>query len=280
MNIGVIGLGYVGSAIVGGMENHCKVLSYDKYKQSTNSSVSNLIENVEIVFVCVPTPMKKDGSCDTSIVESVLQEINICKKENLITVLKSTLKVGSTENFEKKYTNLNLVFNPEFLTEANFLEDFKNQKFIIIGSKNRANAEKVKDLYSISFPNAQIMISNHKESELSKYFINCFLAVKVSFANEIYSLCQELNIDYDEVIRLVSLENRLGNSHLSVPGPDGKKGFGGSCFPKDINSLINLFEKSKVESHVLSAAWKRNSTIDRSEKDWEKLKGRAVSEED
>ena len=81
MNIGVIGLGYVGSAIVGGMENHCKVLSYDKYKQSTNSSVSNLIENVEIVFVCVPTPMKKDGSCDTSIVESVLQEINICKKK-------------------------------------------------------------------------------------------------------------------------------------------------------------------------------------------------------
>ena len=262
------------------MENHCKVLSYDKYKQSTNSSVSNLIENVEIVFVCVPTPMKKDGSCDTSIVESVLQEINICKKENLITVLKSTLKVGSTENFEKKYTNLNLVFNPEFLTEANFLEDFKNQKFIIIGSKNRANAERVKDLYSISFPNAQIMISNHMESELSKYFINCFLAVKVSFANEIYSLCQELNIDYDEVLRLVSLENRVGNSHLSVPGPDGKKGFGGSCFPKDINSLINLFEKSKVESHVLSAAWKRNSTIDRSEKDWEKLKGRAVSEED
>ena len=79
---------------------------------------------------------------------------------------------------------------------------------------------------------------------------------------------------------MVSLENRVGNSHLSVPGPDGKKGFGGSCFPKDINSLINLFEKSKVESHVLSAAWKRNSTIDRSEKDWEKLKGRAVSEED
>ena len=246
MNIGVIGLGYVGSAIVGGMENHCKVLSYDKYKQSTNSSVSNLIENVEIVFVCVPTPMKKDGSCDTSIVESVLQEINICKKENLITVLKSTLKVGSTENFEKKYTNLNLVFNPEFLTEANFLEDFKNQKFIIIGSKNRANAEKVKDLYSISFPNAQIMISNHMESELSKYFINCFLAVKVSFANEIYSLCQELNIDYDEVLRLVSLENRVGNSHLSVPGPDGKKGFGGSCFPKDINSLINLLKKVKL----------------------------------
>ena len=139
--------------------------------------------------------------------------------------------------------------------------------------------KRVKDLYSISFPNAQIMISNHMESELSKYFINCFLAVKVSFANEIYSLCQELNIDYDEVLRLVSLENRVGNSHLSVPGPDGKKGFGGSCFPKDINSLINLFEKSKVESHVLSAAWKRNSTIDRSEKDWEKLKGRAVSEE-
>ena len=280
MNIGVIGLGYVGSAMVGGMENHFNVLSYDKFKESTNSSIKELIENVEIVFVCVPTPMKKDGSCDTSIVESVLSEIHKCNKSSLTTVLKSTLEIGSTESFEKKYNNLNLVFNPEFLTEANFLEDFKNQKFIIIGSSSQNDTSKIQDLYSKAFPKAEILVSNHKEAELSKYFINCFLALKVSYANEISSLCQKLDINYDEVLRLISLEKRVGKSHLAVPGPDGKKGYGGSCFPKDINSLITLFENNSIESHVLSGSWKRNSTIDRPEKDWEKLKGRAVSEQD
>ena len=153
-------------------------------------------------------------------------------------------------------------------------------KFIILGSSSKTNTSKIKDLYSKVFPKAQIFTSNHKESELSKYFINCFLALKVSFANEIFSLCHDLNIDYNEVLRLVSLEERVGESHLKVPGPDGKKGYGGSCFPKDINSLIKLFEENNIESHVLSGSWKRNSTIDRPEKDWEKLKGRAVSEQD
>lgn len=280
MNIGVIGLGYVGSAITGGMEKDFNVFSYDKFKDSTHSDISSLIEKVDCVFVCVPTPMTKNGSCDTSIVESVLNKINECKKDKLITVLKSTLKIGSTEKFEKKYQNLNLVFNPEFLTEANFLEDFKNQKFIIIGSSDKKNALSVKDLYSKAFPNSEIFISNHKEAELSKYFINSFLAVKVAFANEIYSLCRQLDINYDEVLKLISIEDRVGNSHLMVPGPDGKRGFGGSCFPKDINSLINVFEENNIDTLVLKNAWKRNSEIDRPEKDWEQLKGRAVSGED
>jgi nucleotide sugar dehydrogenase len=280
MKIGVIGLGYVGSALFDGMGSNYDILSYDKFKDSSEDSVSSLVEKADIVFVCVPTPMKKDGSCDRSIVDDVLNQINECNKKTLITVLKSTLEIGSTEYFENQYSNLNLVFNPEFLTEANFLDDFKNQKFIILGSNNENHMKLLKEVYKNAFPNAKILTSGHKEAELSKYFINSFLAVKVSFANEIYSLCKGLDIKYSELVRLVSYEERVGNSHLTVPGPDGKMGFGGSCFPKDINSLITIFKNQDIESFVLAAAWERNIKIDRAEQDWKKLKGRAVSSKD
>tara|TARA_B110000495_G_C23019873_1_gene604827 strand:+ start:112 stop:975 length:864 start_codon:yes stop_codon:yes gene_type:complete len=280
MKIGVIGLGYVGSALFDGMGSNYDILSYDKFKDSSEDSVSSLVEKADIVFVCVPTPMKKDGSCDRSIVDDVLNQISECNKKTLITVLKSTLEIGSTEYFENQYSNLNLVFNPEFLTEANFLDDFKNQKFIILGSSNENHMKLLKEVYKNAFPNAKILTSGHKEAELSKYFINSFLAVKVSFANEIYSLCKGLDIKYSELVRLVSSEERVGNSHLTVPGPDGKMGFGGSCFPKDINSLITIFKNQDIESFVLAAAWERNIKIDRAEQDWKKLKGRAVSSKD
>lgn len=280
MKIGVVGLGYVGSALLNGMKDSHNIFSYDKFKESTEKNIDNLIEKVDIVFICVPTPMKKDGSCNRSIVEDVLSQIDKCDKKTLITVLKSTLEIGSTEYFENKYSNLNLVFNPEFLTEANFLDDFKNQKFIILGSSNDSHLKLLDNLYKKTFPSAKVLTSGHKEAELSKYFINSFLALKVSFANEIYSLCEELNINYSEVLKLVSYEDRVGKSHLNVPGPDGRKGYGGSCFPKDINSLINVYKSNNIESFVLSASWKRNLTRDRPEEDWKDLKGRAVSHED
>ena len=96
--------------------------------------------------------------------------------------------------------------------------------------------------------------------------------------NELFSLCKKMNIDYETVVRTVMKDNRIGKSHFEVPGPDGNYGFGGSCFPKDLSALISVFKNNNVESVVLNSVWNRNNTIDRKEKDWENLKGRAIEE--
>ena len=132
----------------------------------------------------------------------------------------------------------------------------------------------------MSLPKAKLIKCSFEEAEMVKYFINAFLAVKVSYANELFNLCDKMNIDYDKVSRIAQYDDRLGNSHFKVPGPDGKFGFGGSCFPKDINSLIDIFSKKDVKSYLLNAAWNRNINEDRIDRDWEKLIGRAVVKND
>ena len=103
------------------------------------------------------------------------------------------------------------------------------------------------------------------------------MSTKVAFANEISALCKSIGVDYKSLVEIFILDKRLGNSHWSVPGPDGKNGFGGSCFPKDINALISLYNKLEVDSPLLKAVWNRNIKIDRKEQDWNNLIGRAVS---
>tara|TARA_Y100000739_G_C20333898_1_gene340187 strand:- start:314 stop:649 length:336 start_codon:yes stop_codon:yes gene_type:complete len=109
-----------------------------------------------------------------------------------------------------------------------------------------------------------------------KYFTNSFLASKVSFANEMYELCCALGLDYDKVVEYATLDNRLGNSHWSVPGPDGDFGFGGHCFPKDLSAIIKLSEKLGTTNIVLKAVDENNKKV-RKNRNWEKMKGRAVN---
>ena len=114
-----------------------------------------------------------------------------------------------------------------------------------------------------------------------KYLTNNFLTVKVAFANEMHQICQSLekaglNVDYDKVVEYAKYDERLGSSHWAVPGPDGKFGYSGSCFPKDINAMISVGDRLHVDTPVLDGAWKKNLEV-RPERDWEKLIGRAVS---
>ena len=170
--------------------------------------------------------------------------------------------------------NVTVVFNPEFLTEANFLDDFKNQDRIIIGGPRPASS-RVKNLFRKRFPSTPIIKTGSKTAEMIKYFCNCFLATKVSFANEMKQVCDVNNIDYDKVVEYSLYDTRLGKTHLSSPGPDGKLGFGGSCFPKDVNAMIKYMKINNIEPTVLSAVWNKNVEV-RPEKDWEDLTGRAV----
>ena len=132
-------------------------------------------------------------------------------------------------------------------------------------------------MYLKVFPQIKYFITNSNTAELVKYTINNFLALKVSFANEIYNFSKIINIDYDELISICQNDNRLGKSHWQVPGHDGSMGFGGSCFPKDVSALLYEMDSKGMKSYIINAAKMRNIEVDRPEKDWEKLKGRAVS---
>ena len=274
--IGIIGQGFVGTAIREGFKNFVNVETYDKYKSevSTCDSLKELSEKVEIIFVCLPTPMKPWGKCDLSIVSETIYNLESYKNNN-IAVIKSTIPPGTTTGFNKKCDNLQVVFNPEFLTESNFIEDFKKQTRIIIGGPRPAST-KVKNLFKRVFPETTLVKTGSDSAEMVKYFTNCFLATKVSFSNEMRQICEKINIDYDKIVEYGLYDKRIGKSHFSVPGPDGKYGFGGSCFPKDLNAMIDFAENLGIKPTVLKSVWNKNLEV-RPEKDWEKLIGRAVS---
>ena len=283
MKIGIVGQGYVGTAVKEVFSKHYNVETYDLDKDKCSVDyLEDIVELSNIIFVCVPTPMKKDGSCDTSIVEAVVKDINdMVVSRNVsgrIVAIKSTIPPGTTNRLNKECHNISVIFNPEFLTEANFIDDFKNQNRIIIGGLRPATT-KLRQVYSLVFPNVPIIKTGSKTAEMVKYMTNTFLATKVSFANEMYNICTRLGIDYDKVVEYSTYDERLGKSHWAVPGPDGKLGFGGSCFPKDINALIHLGLELDMTPEVLIATWETNLDV-RPEADWKKLKGRAVVDED
>jgi nucleotide sugar dehydrogenase len=275
LQIGIIGQGFVGNAVYQKFKNYYDILTYDLDPTKSNSSRENLIENSNIIFTCLPTPMNTDGSCNISIVDSVLDEINKVAHQKKIVVIKSTIPPNTTAEFNKKYKNLDIVFNPEFLTERNAVSDYENQNRIILGGPRPATTV-LKQIFSKVFPDAHIIKTDSTHAEMVKYLTNTFLSVKVSFANEIYQTCQALDIDYDKVVEYATLDERLGNSHWSVPGPDGDLGFGGHCFPKDLSALIHLTNQYQTLNNVLKATMQTNNEV-RTNRDWETMKGRAVS---
>lgn len=280
MEIGILGLGYVGKALKAGFEAKFKnVYCYDKYQTKLNNvdSLISLVSYSEIIFICLPTPMDENGKCDSSLIDDELSKINsIASDINTLktVVIKSTVIPGTTTMMNNKNEHLNIIFNPEFLTERNFLNDFKNQDRIILGSDS-GDIEIVKKIYREIFPDVPIIQTNCTTAEMIKYVTNTFLATKVSFANQIKMICDSLNLEYDDVIKFSAYDKRLGDSHWEVPGPDGNKGFGGSCFPKDLRALTFLSKELGVDSDFLEFIWNFNIKI-RGKKDWELLKGRAV----
>lgn len=278
MNIGIIGQGFVGNAIYQKFKNYYNVLTYDLQANLCNSTLEEINENCNIIFVCLPTPMnKKDGSCYVGIIEEVLTELELMAsftQQEKIIIVKSTIPPGTTKKWNTQHTFLNIVFSPEFLTEANAVKDFENQKRIILGGEKKSTT-RLKPIFTKAFPKSSIIKTDSTYAEMVKYVTNSFLATKVSFANEMYQICNGLEIDYDKVIEYSCYDDRLGKSHWAVPGPDGDLGYGGHCFPKDVKALINLSLKLKINPEILVATDSKNNDI-RSKRDWENMKGRAV----
>jgi nucleotide sugar dehydrogenase len=275
--IGIIGQGFVGTAVRQGLQGHFHIETYDKFKESTCGSVQTLCEKTKYIFVCLPTPMRSNGSCDLSIVEQTIHEIDK-HSDGHVAIIKSTVPPGTTSRLNAECNTLNVVFNPEFLTEANYIDDFKYQTRIIIGGETE-HTSLIRNLYKKVFYNTPIIKTDSETAEMVKYFLNCFFATKVSFANEMKDISDSIGIDYDKVVEYSLYDIRIGKSHLSTPGPDGKRGFGGSCFPKDVNAMIYFAIVNDINPVVLKSIWLKNLLV-RPEKDWEKLVGRAISEEE
>lgn len=283
LNVGVVGLGYVGSAIrfgYGAYHEQVSTYDIDNSKNPNCKTLSELTNKADLIYVCVPTPMRANGECDTSIVEQVVDDIAQSTTRKII-VIKSTVVPGTTERLQLRYPIHDIFFCPEFLTEANFIDDYLNQDVMLLGisrSSQRTLAESVLQEQLVISQVKYSSIVDATTAEFYKYVANIFLATKVSFANEMENVAKEIGINWDNVVDIVGNDPRLGKSHWKVPGPDGHRGFGGTCFPKDINGLIAHAQSLGIQTPLLKAVWKRNVLVDRPERDWEKLKGRAVIE--
>jgi len=279
MKIGVIGKGFVGSAVQFGFSPNtgcnAEVRVYDKDPNKSSHTLDEVVNNSNFIFLSVPTPSNKDGSVNLDIVREALSDINKVIRNNSIILLRSTMIPGSTQEFQDSFPELKLVFNPEFLTERSANFDFINQSRFIVGGQPE-NTKKVSEMYKWRFgQSVPVIETNFETAELIKYMNNCFFATKVSFMNEMKLVSDQCGADWDEAVEGFIRDGRIGHSHLNVPGHDGRFGFGGSCFPKDIQAMINFGQSLGLKMNTLTGAWETNLEV-RPEKDWEKLKGRAV----
>ena len=283
--IGIVGRGFVGSAVEFGFspQTGCDVddlYIYDKDKLRSLHSLEDVVLYSDFIFLSVPTPSNEDGSINLSYVEDALQRISEITAEieqeispvptdlDNIVLIRSTVTPGTTKSLQQKYQNLRLVFNPEFLTERSANFDFINQtRYILGGDEEYTN--KVADLYRWRFGDSiPVIETNYQTAELIKYMNNCFFATKVSFLNEMKQVSDRCGADWDMAVEGFIRDGRIGHSHMSVPGPDGKFGFGGKCFPKDVSAMIDFGNKLGLDMHTLNGVWDTNCEV-RPEKDWE-----------
>ena len=263
--IGIIGHGYVGSAL-----KHCigDALVYDiDPEKSEVKSLEDIIDS-EVIFICVPTPANPDGSCDTSIVCKVIQDLtyevdkaksNLLNPPTPILIIKSTIPPGTTDLLQTK-TRLSLVFSPEFLREATHLRDMKATTRIILGG-DTGDTMRISQVIKSYFKEATIAHTDARMAETVKYATNAFLATKVGFANEMFGLIEHLDLDYRHFRDLFLLDKRINRSHLEVPGPDGKFGFGGSCLPKDLKGLIHTLKEHELNHTIIEGVLKSNGVV-------------------
>lgn len=268
--VGIIGNGFVGESQAFAFSPVADIRIFD-IDPLRHTHTLEEVHNSDFTFVCVPTPMKKDGSQDTSYIDSVFEKAS----NKPIYIIKSTVLPGTTQKLISKYPELSIVFCPEFLTERTAKLDMMTQSRIVLGGDRKLTNE-VEKLFNERFKNKHTIHTDTTTAELIKYMNNTFFATKVSIMNEFKRLAEMLNADWEDAVYGFASDGRIGDSHLHVPGPDGKKGYGGTCFPKDVNALITLADELKVPLHTIKGGWVTNLEV-RSEKDWEGNKGRAVS---
>jgi len=270
-SIGIIGCGFVGSAILNGFKYYTEVKVYDKFKENLDSLEDVVSQNV--LFVCVPTPEGEDGSCDTGIVREALLEVNNIQSvlsdiPRKPVIIKSTLPVGFCEKLQAECSNLEIIFSPEFLTQRMADMDFATQRRVILGhAPKRAVSQSILSLFRNVFLGVQIMMCPWDVAVMVKYGLNTFFSSKISFFNELSQICAAVDVDFQDVVKLMRNDGRIHRHGMDVPGHDGKPGYGGACFPKDIAALIAMAKAAGVDPKILEIVVEKNNEIRKERKE-------------
>jgi UDPglucose 6-dehydrogenase len=258
-HIGIIGFGYVGGAVASSYANE-RILINDPYKYpDTSISYETLMKKCRAIFVCVPTPQSDDGTCNTSILESVLQ--GLVGYDGLV-ICKCTAPPNVYTRLEAE-SGLKLAHVPEFLTQARAKYDYVNPHKIVVGCKKKLREEVAEVLMAsaINFDRVNIEYCDIATASFFKYFANNMLAIKVVLNNEFSVLASAMDVKWEEVARIAATDSRLGNTHWAVPGPDGQAGFGGACFPKDTAAFATMAKPYNIPLSVLDAAIQANKLM-------------------
>ena len=259
MKIGQVGFGFVGGALHRSLEKKAvETVIYDKFQDI--GSIDDLL-STDVIFLCLPTPYVYGHGFDLSAIIENLKALSEKKYKGLV-VIKSTVEPGITRSLGKRFGELRVCHNPEFLTARTADEDFHNQTHIVLGHNDSPNDVKgLANFFKKHYPKANISICLSSESESMKLFCNNFYAMKVQIFNEFYFLCQKQGIDF-EVVRDLMLKNDWINPmHTNVPGPDGQPSYGGACFPKDTNALSHYMKSAGSLNKVLEACIKERDLM-------------------
>jgi len=259
-DIGIIGNGFVGGAVRNGFSTVYNTFTYDTNTEKSTHTIEDIINNCKFVFLCLPTPTKENGEIDLSYICDAFESIKKYDTSNNIFIIKSTTIPGTCDLLSEQF-NIIIVSNPEFLTERYANQEFLNARSIIIGSNSTNISEQIKNIYLPLNKNTNFILTDTKTAEMIKYTTNCFFASKIILMNEFYNICKAADIDFNTVKQGILSDSRIFPMHMDVPGHDGKYGYGGKCFPKDISALTSYAKKLNVQVEVLSSVIQANKRL-------------------
>lgn len=240
MKVAIIGLGFVGKAVQANISESAEIFIVDPFQKGTLGSVSELPDDIDISFICVPTPMDEDGSVNGSILRNVIEDAYLFEKGGLL-VVKSTIVPSFWEELDLS----RVIYNPEFLREATAAWDFMNPDFHVIGTEDPALGDKLMNFYyryTGVDTSVQIFHTSHKNASFVKYGLNVFFMSKAVWMNQFEEIVTSGGGIYDDIIEIMKADSRMGSSHMKVPGPDGRRGSAGPCFSKDVPAFIQYAE--------------------------------------
>ena len=256
--IGIVGLGYVGTAIYDFFKEHYEVIFFDPEKE--NSSSKEEINTCDLGVVCVPTPIAEDKSCDLSLVEETVNWL-----ETPLILMKSTVEPGTTDKLREE-TGKRIVFSPEYSGESTywspylFDNDIKEEPWYTFGGDPEDTTILVNTYMKVVGPTKTYQQTDAKAAEVAKYVENCFYATKVLFCYEIAEICKRTGVDYNEMRELWLLDPRVNKMHTAV-FTENNKPFGGKCFPKDISALVKFAQKNGYEAKFLEEVIRSNERV-------------------
>jgi UDPglucose 6-dehydrogenase len=248
MKIGIIGYGFVGAAIA--RAHYKDELIIKDPKLESSAEYPDFI-NCDTIYICVPSPSTGEGKCDTSILEQTLKDLLfVLIKEPIPIICKTTAPPSVYERLQKQY--LNIVHCPEFLTAANSVRDYSNSNYFVLGGGTEW-CIKAREIIRLGVPlvDDKFLFTDIKTAALYKYMMNCYLATKVTFMNDFKNLADAECVNWNSLKSLALFDIRIGHTHMDVPGPDGKHGWGGACFPKDVTAIIKESEYLNIDFELM-----------------------------